>query len=337
MKYVTGLVVGKFCPLHMGHVALIELARKQCERVVILSYTSKNYPGCEAANRERWLKEMYPYPSFTIRVLDDICPADEDDELTHRKFCADYLLNILETTVDAVFTSEDYGDGFAKFLSAYFSDIMWISKKVDHVLFDKERKQHPTSGTVERAAIAAGNISMLLPFKVRTDFIPRILLLGGESTGKTTLAAALAEELGCVWVPEFGRHLYDSRNGDLRYEDMEFIAKTQIEQEQRLSSGEKMLICDTSPLTTLFYSRVMFKRASNKLVMMANRKYDRVYLCLPDIDFEQDGTRRDSEFRMSGHQWYIHELTRRNIEYKTVGGSVAERVKFITDDINKSL
>lgn len=337
MKYVTGLVVGKFCPLHMGHVALIEHARKQCERVVILSYTSKNYPGCEASNRNRWLKEMYPYPSFTIRVLDNICPADEDDELTHRKFCADYLLNSLETTVDAVFTSEDYGDGFADFLSAYFSGILQISKKVDHVLFDKERKLHPTSGTAERAAIAAGNISPLLPFKVRTDFIPRILLLGGESTGKTTLAAALAEELECAWVPEFGRELYDARNSDLRYEDMEFIAKTQIEQERRFTSGEKMLVCDTSPLTTLFYSHVMFKRASSKLVAMADRKYDYVYLCLPDIDFEQDGTRRDSEFRMSGHQWYVGELVRRNIPFKTVGGTVEERVNFIVEDINKSL
>ena len=337
MKYVTGLVVGKFCPLHMGHVALIEQARKQCERVIILSYTSKHFPGCEGSERLRWLRETFPYSSVTARVLDWDCPDDEADEAVHRKFCGHYLLNHLETTVDAVFTSEDYGDGFAEYLSTYFSATLGINKKVEHVLFDKERLIHATSGTAERAAIADGTISNFLPFKVRADFVPRILLLGGESTGKTTLARALATELDCNWVPEFGRTLYDERGGDLRYEDMTYIARTQVEYERRYTAGVNMIICDTSPLTTLFYSQVMFKTASYELRELANRKYTKVYLCTPDIDFEQDGTRRDSEFRMQGHQWYIEQLTLRYIPYKMVGGSLEERVKFIKDDINSSL
>jgi NadR type nicotinamide-nucleotide adenylyltransferase len=324
----------------MGHVALIEFARKQCEHLVILSYTSRNFPGCEARNRERWLKESFPYPSVTIRVLDNMsAPDDFAPEEQHRRFCANYLLNHLETTVDAVFTSEDYGDGFAKYLTDYFSTAFFLTnmKPVKHVLFDKERIKHPTSGTELREAIAEGKVSKLLPYRVRADFVPRILLLGGESTGKTTLAKALAEELNCPWVAEFGRQLYDEREGNLRFEDMSYIAKIQIEQEQVLSSGADMIVCDTSPLTTLFYSNVMFKTASHTLREMANRRYDRVYLCMPDIDFEQDGTRRDSDFRMFGHYWYTSQLANRNIDYKAVSGSVEERVKFIMDDINTKL
>lgn len=330
MKYATGLVVGKFCPLHRGHELVINTALTQCEKVIILSYTSTYFPNCDVETRKDWLTNTFP--GATVEVLygfevpDDNAPAN-----VHRQFCAEYLLNSLETTVQAVYTSEDYGDGFAKHLSNYFSTELNTEINVDHVLVDKARIQYPISGSALRNEIDFDFLSLY----VALDFVPRIALLGGESSGKSTLAAALAATTNSEWVPEYGREMYDKRNSKLNYEDMLTIAHTQIntERERSLYSIEKYLFCDTTPLTTMLYSEQLFGRVSPTLRKLAQRKYHKIYLCDPNIDFEQDGTRRDSAFRNVGHEWYIKYLTANHIEYTIVAGTVDERVAFITNDL----
>jgi cytidyltransferase-like protein len=58
--YGVGLVVGKFAPLHNGHLLLVQRAAKLCERVVIISYSNPELPGCDAQRREAWLKACCP-------------------------------------------------------------------------------------------------------------------------------------------------------------------------------------------------------------------------------------------------------------------------------------
>lgn len=50
-RFGTGLVVGKFCPLHRGHQHVIATAVAACERVVVVSYTKPEYPRCGPAVR----------------------------------------------------------------------------------------------------------------------------------------------------------------------------------------------------------------------------------------------------------------------------------------------
>jgi NadR type nicotinamide-nucleotide adenylyltransferase len=327
MRYATGLVVGKFCPLHLGHEKVIRTALSNCEKVIILSYTSKNFTGCEPERRKEWLTKTFPTATVVVLNPREVPDDDMPDDM-HRLFCANYLLNKMNTTVQAVFTSEDYGDGFAAYLSKFFSLELRTDIKVDHILVDKERAQFPISGTVLRNKIDP----KWLNHYVARDFIPRIAFLGGESSGKTTLARELALFTGMNWVPEYGRQLYDERKGKLNYEDMELIARTQIDDERKHSIG-KYLICDTTPLTTLFYSEQLFGRASAALHRMADREYHKIYLCDPNIDFEQDGTRKDSTFRMIGHNWYVNRLTTDNIPYKIVSGTLDERINFVMKDL----
>jgi HTH-type transcriptional regulator, transcriptional repressor of NAD biosynthesis genes len=150
---LTGLVVGKFCPLHLGHEALFEHARSHCDRLVILSYTKPEFPGCGPARRSEWLAESCP---DAIRlVLDDEvlagfaaangkpCTLPENDapDDTHRLFVAWVCQTLLAVTVDRVFTSETYGDGFAAALSVAFGH------PVEHFPFDLARSGVPISGT----------------------------------------------------------------------------------------------------------------------------------------------------------------------------------------------
>jgi HTH-type transcriptional regulator, transcriptional repressor of NAD biosynthesis genes len=93
---------------------------------------------------------------------------------------------------------------------------------------------------------------------VRPDELPRIALLGGESSGKTTLAVALAERLHTLWVPEYGRMLWEELRVTLDPQQLVHVAQTQVAWEHEhaaraLAMGARWLVCDTTPLTTLQY------------------------------------------------------------------------------------
>lgn len=341
MKYRTGLVVGKFCPLTKGHQYLIDTAKTACDRLIVLSYTSQKFENCDSGERERWLRRLYPDVEIHVFNEDQWVPQDDADAEIHRRFCAQFLLQELETTVQAVFTSEAYGDGFAESLSQYFSERLKTTIKVDHVCVDLERKLYPISGTTARAMKWEANETAWLDrlsWPARAAYVPRIAFLGGESTGKTTLCARLSNQLSMLWVPEYGRKFTERIGGtqNLVYEDLEHIGRTQIENEMNLGRQVRtgdLLFCDTTPLTTMFYSQVMFNRVSPKLKKYADRKYTRVYLCDDDVPHVNDGTRFDKAFRERGHFWYIRELDTRSIEYYLLTGSVEERVDQVLRDL----
>jgi NadR type nicotinamide-nucleotide adenylyltransferase len=152
-------------------------------------------------------------------------------------------------------------------------------------------------------------------------------LLGGESSGKSTLAEALAREFSTSHVAEYGRELWDAKSGVLTFEDMLRIAEVQIQREEEaVMRANRFLFCDTSPLTTLFYSNHMFGKAEPALEHLAERRYDFTILCAPDFSFVQDGTRQPESFRMRQHDWYLNELAKREIACRLVTGSLEARI-----------
>jgi NadR type nicotinamide-nucleotide adenylyltransferase len=207
---------------------------------------------------------------------------------------------------------------------------------VYHELFDKERVNVPISGTQLRSMLGQDKSHKYLPHT--TDYFNRrILLLGGESSGKSTLAQALAarEYLNCQVVKEYGRELCEETNNVLRIQDYLHIAKTQIEREEYLGngSGSYFLVCDTSPLTTYFYSLYNEGRADPKLKMVSTRSYYRTYLCAPDIPFVQDGSRKNEKFRQLQHEWYLAKLYEYKMPFLVVRGSIQERLEQIMQDL----
>lgn len=335
-----GLVVGKFCPLHRGHELVIDTALNQCDEVLLISYTRPAFEHCAADARERWLAERFP--QARLLVLDDgrfavlatkhdwpgppTLPHNDDSDATHRDFVGWLCHRVLDRSVEAVFTSEDYGDGFAAALTAYFRrqrDAQHAD--VRHVCVDRARHAIPISGSAIRRDPHTHR-EHLSP-AVYADFVQRICLLGGESSGKSTLAQALAQHLDTAWVPEYGRQRWEAQGGVLVYDDLLQIARTQLEHEQALSRrAHRWLICDTSPLTTLLYCRDLFGHADPELERLAAHRYDHVFLCAPDFPFVQDGTRRDEGFRQRQHEWYVHELEARGIAFTMLQGVFEHRL-----------
>lgn len=331
-RFRRGLVVGKFCPLHLGHELLINRARSQCDDLIVLSYTKPGFVGYDRERRSGWLQARFP--DLACQVIDDedlarrcdakgierrLVPDDLAPDDEHRQFVAWLLLDLLGVQVNAVFTSESYGDGFAAVLAEAFGS------SVRHVCVDQARIAIPVSGTqVRRDPLACRH---LLGSEVYADFVPRIALLGGESTGKSTLARALAEALNTVYVPEFGREHWEQRNGVLTFDDMEWIAKTQVEwEQQRALLARGWLVCDTTPLTTQLYSELMFGRVSDVLAGLSRRPYAMTFLCAADFPFVQDGTRQGEGFRRRQQDWYRDVLAQRGLTFTLLDGTIHQRI-----------
>ena len=160
--------------------------------------------------------------------------------------------------------------------------------------------------------------------------VRRLALLGGESTGKTSLALALAEHLHTAWVPEYGRQRWEELRVTLSVDELVAVARRQIEWEELASAyidtPGSWLICDTSPLTTLQYCVHDHGGAPPALHAMARRVYDAVVVCEPDFDFVQDGCRRDDGFRNAQHVWTVARLAEMGVPALHVRGPVAQRV-----------
>ena len=333
---LTGLVVGKFCPLHLGHEALIAFASARCDRLVILSYTNPDL-GFPTALRSAWLKKLFP--AAAALVLDDEIlsefavrtrtvprrlPHNDAPADLHREFTSWACHAMLGLTIDRVFTSEDYGNGFAAALTVHQHTATGAQHVVEHFPYDPDRRLTRVSGSALRRVPDGGR--EYLSDVVRSSLVRRIGIIGGESSGKTTLACTLAERLGTIWVPEYGRELWEKRHGELRLDDLLAIAVEQVAREEAaLRVAHRWLPCDTTPLVTAFYSNTTFGSVDPALNALAGREYDGLFLCAPDFAFVQDGTRQDAAFRQRQHDWYLRELAAAGTAYTLLTGTIDTR------------
>ncbi len=171
--------------------------------------------------------------------------------------------------------------------------------------------------------------------------VKRIAVLGGESTGKSTLAAALALRLNTSMVREFGREYWIAKKGLLSSDDMAFIALRQSRLERIAAArATSYVICDTTPLTTLFYHHWTLANGMDvpeRMLVLAQKNYDLTVLCSDDIPHVQDGTRDSAAFRakqQADYQMHLNQLTTPWIE---VTGTVQARVEAVLAAVEKLL
>jgi HTH-type transcriptional regulator, transcriptional repressor of NAD biosynthesis genes len=311
-RFRSGLVVGKFAPPHKGHQLLLETALEQCEQVTVLVYSNPDFPDMPSNTRASWIRELYP----NARVLvPENPPLNDTDDFTQREFVKAFLEHE-DFAVDAVFTSEIYGAGFAEHLG------------VQHVLVDLERTQVPISGTRVRQDIHA-NRGNLDP-RIYRHFVQKIVFMGAESTGKSTLTERLATKYQTNFVPEYGREVWVQKNGVLELSDYVHIAMHQRELEDAaLLESNRFLFVDTNAITTMFWCYAYEGAGLPELTVLARAaesRYDQVFVCNDDIPFVQDGWRDDHIWRARQQSLILYDLTVRGVPYTIVSGSLEERL-----------
>ena len=162
--------------------------------------------------------------------------------------------------------------------------------------------------------------------------VARIAILGAESSGKSTLAAALAEHYNTLWVPEYLREFVDTHQRVPREEDQYGIARTQIERENAAAlRADRYLFCDTTPLMTALYSKVYWGRVTAPLAALdAVHDYALTLVTAPDGPWVPDGLQRESEaVRQSVHALVLANLCARGIAHTVVAGDPAHRMDLV--------
>ena len=311
-QFRTGLVIGKFYPPHCGHHLLIDTAIARCERVfvIVCDHPSQTIPG---ELRAACLREAHP--TATVIRIDDNLPDDDSAAW------AENTKRILGFAPAAVFTSENYGDPYARFLGS------------THVLVDRERVRIPCSGTMIRQDPLA-HLDWLSPF-MRAWYVKRVCVIGAESTGTTTLAQSLATHYQTEWVPEYGREYCENNWNEgyvWRTEEFTHIATEQLRMENLAArTANRVLICDTDALaTSVWHERYLNRPSPEVLAIALSRPHDLYILTGDEINFVQDGLRDGEQIRHAMHQRFREVLADWGTPWLEVSGSHAERMAVAT-------
>jgi HTH-type transcriptional repressor of NAD biosynthesis genes len=317
-----GLVIGKFMPVHEGHVALIRFAARHCDELIVsMSYSPHDpIPG---HLRFEWLREIFKNESSIslYYLVDDF--DDESLAWPERTRVWSEQLRKRYGKVDRLISSEVYGSYLAEHLQA------------ENVLFDPERKQISISASeIRQRPFQFWNF---IPVVVRPYFVKKICFYGPESTGKSTMAKRMAEIYQTEWVPEVARELITSN--EFSAEDIVRIGQAQTQRVlDKTKTANKILFCDTDLITTQIYSQKYLQFVPPVLNDLERKvHYDLYFLFNVDVAWVPDGLRDLGNQREGMYQIFKTELERRSIPYVEVSGSYEQREKFIKREVDHLL
>ncbi|HEX8079286.1 MAG TPA: AAA family ATPase [Jatrophihabitans sp.] len=356
--FAHGFVLGKFYPPHEGHHLLVRTAAAQCDQVTVLVMSSQG-ESLPLTDRVAWMRAVHgETPQVTVLGVVCDCPLDLGSEVVWEAQVAVMraaLRNAGRPAVDAVFSSESYGDELAARLGG------------KHVSVDPARVQMPVSGTACRADLAA-MWTRLHPV-VRQGLAARVVVVGAESTGTTTVSHALAQRFrdrGGVWastgwVPEFGRDFtvrkWDEAKERARAagrpepemtelvwtaDDFALIAARQTALENAAAAASSpLLVCDTDAFATRVWEYRYLGAGSSGSHEAANEALPRrdVYLLTDHrgVPFAQDGLRDGEHIRADMTGWFVEALTAAGHSWVLLSGTLEERIDLATRVVNQML
>lgn len=310
------LTLGKYAPLHRGHQLVIETALAETDDVVVLIYDAPETTSVPLAVRSGWIRALYP----TVRIVE---AWDGPTEVGYTpEIMRAHERYVIETLgiegITHFYSSEPYGEHMSRALGA-------ADRRVDEA-----RRQVPVSARDIRCDPFACR-QHLDPFVYR-DLIVNVVLLGAPSTGKTTLAARLAEVYGTEWMPEYGREYWERHQVGRRLspEQLVEIAEEHLAREdEALLRADRYLFTDTNALTTATFARSYHGSVLPRLAELAGHaatRYDLTFVCDADIPYDDTWDRSGDADRSAFQRQVLQDLGRHKMPYILLRGQLEARV-----------
>jgi len=160
--------------------------------------------------------------------------------------------------------------------------------------------------------------------------IKKIVVIGPESTGKSTLSEALARALNTIWVPEYARGYLESLDRPYNEDDQLQIAKGQLASEDSLlPQANKYLICDTDLYVLKVWGESKYGRCHRWILeQIAKRKYDLYLLTNIDVPWQDDPLREHPtpEARLHFYNAYHDVVVNSGTPWANISGDEQQRL-----------
>lgn len=327
---IVGFYGGKFLPLHIGHVACIVEASGRCDILYVgLSHSqirdkqlcqADGFEYIEPEKRLQWLDQIASeLPNVKVIDFEDTDGIDYRSWVDGAKQVSSKIYNDCQSEIAIVFGSEnEYKETFER-----------IYPNAMYRLLDADR---------DRFKISATQIRKLGAFKC-WDYIPRIckpyynkkvVIVGTESCGKSTMVKKLAAYYNTNYVSEFGRTMCERLNtGQPTAEYYPYIAYGHKMQEfEKNEVANKFLFVDTESIVTQFYSQ-LYANIQYKILydMAETHQYDLWIFLEPDVEWMDDGLRVHGSIqqRSQNNETLKLMLESNGINYHIVSGNYQER------------
>lgn len=171
--------------------------------------------------------------------------------------------------------------------------------------------------------------------------VRRVCLLGAESTGKSTLARALADRYETVWNPEYGRpYTQIGRPAGTPWTSWEFthIARIHCWYEDFLVTlARRVLFSDTDAFTTALFHEVYLGTLATGFEELVERHYDLFVVCGLDVPWRHDGIREFEAQRLSMHLRYVERVRSSGSPWLVVEGPPERRLETAAAAVDRLL
>lgn len=321
---VKAFVFGKFLPFHKGHEAMINFALTKCDFLTVLVCCSDKERIPDTI-RSSWIDMAFENEKKvevrTFNYLESELPNTSTSSESVSKIWADVFKKQLPD-YSLLITSEEYGNFVAAFMN------------IQHIAFDIPKKLYPVSATAVRNDVFAN--WKYLPDSVKPDFATKVVILGTESTGKTTLTEKLAKYFNCSFVSEAGRDIIANSN-TFTFDDLYLVATEHAKRiDKSILADSPLVIIDTDIHTTKSYSLFTFEKELEISTDIYSSNRANIYLYLNnDVEYLQDGTRLSETERNLLDLSHRQVLKDHNIEIIEVTGDWDERFEKAVEQINK--
>jgi HTH-type transcriptional repressor of NAD biosynthesis genes len=322
-----GFLLGKFMPPHAGHISLIDAARQLVDELTILVCW---LPGDPIAGETRlsWMRELYP----DSRVIGhgDMVPQQPGDSADFWPIWRRIVHMAHPEPIDYLFAGEACGAELAREVGGFFVPLG------GRILgADSDPLGGLSSSAVRHDPAAHWHV---LPQPVRRHYQKRVCLHGSESTGKSTLAAALASHYHTVAVGEYGRSHCEVYKDELTASDLQLIADAQQAMIDAAAPwAGPLLLIDTDALMTAAWCEMLLGKRPE--AMMQCKRADLYLLMEPDIAWIDDGTRffSDEARRMQFIRIVEQVLIDADVPIVRISGLPEQREALAREAINQLL
>lgn len=309
-----------FEPLHVGHIHDIIRAAAVCEELYVMISWSKERDQIPKELRYRWvLNSIKHLPNVHVRLVEDTAATKEEyTDMSYWLKGATDIRQIIGKPIDAVFAGDDYKD------TPYFPKCY-----PESVIVYYPRKEVPISSTNIREDVI--KYWDYVPQIVRQYYVKKVLIIGSESTGKSTLVQNLAQAYNTNYVEEHGRLTCEIAGGEEYMTEQDLVENLLYQKTKELEAtktANRILFVDTDALTTRFYGKFLLDSptALNVLSHAIDHynQFDLIIFLLPTVEFIQDGTR--NEEIATNRKRFSHEL--RNMysgKIYEIGGNYSDR------------